>query len=158
MNVLLRYMCGFFLVVLFGYASFLSAYLPAGTKIVYPNGTVYTESPYYQTSPYGNTTPPYGYNYQNNASYPYNGSGATPPYGYNYQNNASYPYNGSGTTPPYGYNNPTNAPLPYGGTTPPYGYNYQGYNYFTSPPPPTPNQAFPDDARQNALYNQIRNR
>lgn len=35
---------------------------------------------------------------------------------------------------------------------------YGGYNYYTSPPPPTRSQAFPDDASQDALYYQLQHR
>lgn len=39
----------------------------------------------------------------------------------------------------------------YNGGYPNYGY----YDYWNSPPPPSPADAFPDDARQDALYRQI---
>lgn len=32
------------------------------------------------------------------------------------------------------------------------------YEYYTSPPPPTSNQAFPDDAQQNSLYRELQSR
>lgn len=103
MNIFYKYIRCFYFLVFFGYSSYISAELPSGTKVVYPNGTVYTG-----------------------------------------QNDQAQQQN--------------YAPVPYGNTVPPYGYNYQGYNYFTSPPPPTPDEAFPDDAEQNALYNELQER
>jgi hypothetical protein len=44
-------------------------------------------------------------------------------------------------------------------TAPSYGNNgYAGYNFLTSPPPPSTNSAFPDDAEQNALYQELQDR
>lgn len=41
---------------------------------------------------------------------------------------------------------------------PNYWGGYYPYGVFGSPPPPTPNQAFPDDAESNALYHYLQDR
>lgn len=75
-------------------------------------------------------------------------------------------YNYYGTQPSsqpyqnYGYNSG------YGGGYGGYGGGYSGYGgngpygygYYGSPPPPTPNQAFPDSAAANDLYRYLQSR
>lgn len=68
---------------------------------------------------------------------------------YNFPYNSYYSnsyYNRYNYYPSYGYG--------YGYASP---YNF-GYGYYGSPPPPTYNQAFPDSARADDLYQYIRSR
>jgi hypothetical protein len=40
-------------------------------------------------------------------------------------------------------------------STPQYQYSNPGYSIFTQPPPPSPSEAFPDQAEQDALYRKL---
>lgn len=56
----------------------------------------------------------------------------------------------------YGYNNPSD--YYYYNYYPSYGYNSSYYGFYGSPPPPTYYQAFPDEARADALYRYLQHR
>jgi hypothetical protein len=102
-------------------------------------------------------TGPHGYNPQIGQSIEQQGgyyNPATTPGGYP---DPSKTYNL--TTPNQTYSYPDSSPYytRQGYTAPPPAPIY-GYGYYGSLPPPTPNQAFPDKAQSDALYDVIKNR